>query len=66
MVLPWGSHIVLLDIIGKNFKNLHVWNWKAGAFDIWYVVCLVNLYQDWSKCSPGVKNGPIPGFTCFT
>ena len=29
-------------------------------------LCLMDRYQDCSNYSPGVKNGPVIGVTCYT
>ena len=37
---------------------------RSLIFGMW--LHLVDFYQSFSNYSPGIKNGPAPGFTCFT
>ena len=77
MILGWSSFKVIqtvpvhcisrsqelkIDFLTKNFSETR--RPRSLIFGMW--LHLVDLYQSCSNYSPGIKNSPAPGVTCFT
>ena len=66
MAPPWRSHSLHRLMLGKHGKIFLSETIRPRALIFGMQHHLVDLYQTCSNFTPGAKNGPAPGVTCFT